>query len=129
MADFCSLCGYSDMDIDKAYNDLIKPTLMEDIKKLKKKKQFISVDLRGICEHCGIHKFGINNRFEVWGGYLGEVHQFGNVNPETLELVIFEDDPKYNDQRKLMEQEMIQMGMDVQLIKEIGMENYLKLIK
>jgi predicted NAD-dependent protein-ADP-ribosyltransferase YbiA (DUF1768 family) len=128
MADFCTLCGYDDIDIDKLYNELIKPTLTEDIKTLPTDDYYISVNVGGICEHCGITNFNINNKYEVWGVYFKEPnHQFGKVNPETSELVIFEDDPKYNKQRDSIKRELTQIKIDLQLITELGFENYKKL--
>lgn len=105
MSDFCSLCGYGDLNITKLYNTKIKPTILEDVKTMSD-SEFIRISVGGVCEHCGIVSFGINNKFEVWGGYYEEPnHKFGYVDKETLELIIIEDDPKYDKQRKHMNEE------------------------
>lgn len=100
MAEFCSLCGYNELDITQLYNTHIRPTILEDVKRMSE-AEFITIGVGGICEHCGIVSFGINNKFEAWGGYHEEPnHNFGYVDKETLDLIILEDDHKYNQQRK-----------------------------
>lgn len=92
MADFCSLCGYKDIDINDLYERHIKSTLLEDIEELDSDGKFISVNVGGICEHCGIVAFGVNNKLEVWGGYYeGNSRQLGYID-ETLNLIISEVD-------------------------------------
>ena len=102
MAEFCSLCGYNELDITQTYNKHLKPIILENFKTMSD-DSFLSIGLGGICEHCGIVRFGINKKFEAWGSYYEEPdHKFGYVDKETLELIILEDDPKYNKQRKGM---------------------------
>lgn len=107
MADFCSLCGYGDIDIQDLYNRLIRPTLKDDIKLLTSDQHIIRVNVSGVCEHCGLVSFGINNKYEAIGHYWSnEPHQFGYVDPETFELIIDEDDPMYVDVRLRMKKEI-----------------------
>lgn len=124
MADFCSLCGYSDLNISELYDKNIKATILEDIKCLKD-DELISMSLPGICcEHCGIVSFGINNKLEAWGFYYNEPnHKFGCVNRETAELIIFDDDHKYSEQRKKMREEEIYMKLEFSLIELYKMRN------
>lgn len=102
MADFCSLCGYNDQDIKEIYNEYIKPTIVEDVKTLEDEYS-INVNIGGVCEGCGLIAFGINNKFEAHGTYYGEYekHIFGYIDKETFELIIDDNDPKYEKQRRL----------------------------
>jgi hypothetical protein len=116
MADFCSLCGYTDIDITALYNELLKPTIAEDIVKLDDGR-FLVINL-GVCEHCAIVSFGVNNKYEVWGGYYEkENHQIGNVNKDTLELEIFEDDPWYAEQKEKMKVEEKYFKKDIKIME------------
>ena len=123
MADFCSLCDYGDLNIEKIYNTHIKPDLLVDMKDLKD-DEFITVGVGGICEHCGIGSIGINNKYEAWGGYYGEAdHKFGYVDKETLELHRFEDDPKYKEQRDKMNREYEYMLFEQEAINQYCLVN------
>ena len=116
MADFCSLCGYSDINIEELYDKHIKPSFAEDIKILKD-GEYSSVGV-GVCEHCGMVRFGINNKYEAWAGYYeAEAHNFGVVNKETLELEIFEDDPKYNEQRIIMKYDVVSFELEMKMVE------------
>lgn len=119
MADFCGLCGYSDIDVIDIYNRLIRPDLKKNMKLLISDKHVIGVNVSGVCEHCGLVSFGINNKYEAIGYYWDDdLHVFGHVDPETLELIIDEDDPKYADVRFSMKQELEQMERYFEIYEE-----------
>lgn len=100
MADFCSLCGYSDQNIKEIYDEHIRPTIVEDIETLEDGYS-ITVNIGGVCEGCGLIAFGVNNKFEAHGTYYGEgeKHIFGYVDRNSFELIIDDNDPKYEKQR------------------------------
>lgn len=116
MSDFCSLCGYGDINIIEIYDKYIRPNILVDIAQMSD-DEFSTVGVGGICEHCGIISIGINNKYEAHG-YYGEklTHNFGHLNKETMELIILQDDPKYNEQRKKMEDEFIFLKLEMALI-------------
>jgi hypothetical protein len=120
MADFCSLCGYADIDIVDIYNRIIRPDLKEKMKELVTDDLLIGVNVSGVCEHCGIVSFGINNKYDVLGYYFGEtgLHKFGHVDEETLDLIIDKDDPKYNDIREQAEYEYECILRDIKILEE-----------
>ena len=98
MADFCSLCGYDDINITDLYNSIIKPDVEKEISEMSE-GEFISVSVGGVCEHCGIVAFGVNNKLEVWSRLYGEdeLHHFANINPNSFDIEIIDDSPKYRD--------------------------------
>lgn len=110
MADFCTLCGYADLDLKFLYDEFIKPSVggCPDLQD----KHFLYVNVGGICEHCGLVGFGVNNKFEVFGAYAalneGEEreHKIGWIDKETFEFIIDENDPKYLEQRAAMKFEV-----------------------
>jgi|10_taG_2_1085330.scaffolds.fasta_scaffold229006_2 hypothetical protein len=66
MADFCSLCGYGDMDIDA----VLKELYVDRKEIVKMDNGSIYQKGLGICEHCGIVSIGIDRHFNVRGYYF-----------------------------------------------------------
>lgn len=121
MADFCSLCGYNDQNIKEIYDEYIKPIINEDIETLEDDYS-INVNIGGVCEGCGLIALGINNKYEAHGTYYGEYekHILGYVDKETFELIIDENNPKYEKQRMLnkLEEENFRKQMNEIEIKK-----------
>jgi len=108
MANFCTLCGYNDINIKQVYDTYFKPIpqLKETIKTLG--ANYYSSNLGGTCEHCGISSIGINSKFEVFAGFNNVKPQLkiGEINEETLEITIFDNLPEYKEQREFKEKRM-----------------------
>ena len=108
MADFCSLCGYGDIDIEQLYEDHIRHTTTPETIESMEDGWFVSVNVGGVCESCGLVSIGVNNTFTVWGGYYGsDARIIGHINKETMELVIdVSEDPFYIEQQRWMDEDM-----------------------
>lgn len=112
MAEFCSLCGYGDINIEELYDKHIRSRLLRGINMLDK-DHFVSVGV-GVCERCGLVSFGVDNQYDVYGVYCGKGDQgerdkIGKVDKETLELEIFEDNPRY------VQMKLEQYGVELEL--------------
>ena len=92
MADFCTLCGRRDIDVNQIYDEQVKPTIIkEDIEKMDDESFYGC--MVGICEHCGLVRIGVNNRFELLGGFYGDgstwvIKKIGYINEDNFELTI-----------------------------------------
>jgi len=114
MADFCSLCGYSDIDIESLYEKWFKKDT-SCFKEILKQEDGTPLILNGIgvCEHCGLVSFGVNNKLEVIANYYkDDVLKIGHVNPETFELTLYEDLERYAEQRNRMKKELELMNKE-----------------
>lgn len=90
MADFCTLCGYGDINLFKLYNDKMKRELVKEMPTLKD-GSFLYASVDAICcETCGLVGIGIDNKYQVTGNFdeTETNHIIGHVDPETLELVL-----------------------------------------
>ena len=101
MAKFCTLCGYDDIDLKNVYN-----TYFKSVEKLKETIEalgtnYYSSSVGGTCDHCGLSSLAINNKFEVFGGFVNNkpALKIGEINKETLEITIFDNLPEYEEQR------------------------------
>ena len=107
MADFCSLCGYDDINIEEIYNKYFKPTVTREQIESLEDDHYIQGSVGGICESCGISGFGSDKNFDVWGFYWSEKEPskriIGHINKETMDLTIdVSEDPFYIKQEKWM---------------------------
>ena len=110
MSDFCNLCGYDDINIEKFYNEFFKPTVTREQIESLDDDRCIRGDI-GICESCGLVAFGSDKNFDVWGFYVGKSQKIiGHINKETMELIIdVSEDPFYIKKHEAMDLEITLM--------------------
>lgn len=91
MADFCSLCGYIDIDIIEIYETRIRPKIQEHL------KNGTGWEVSGICESCGIimvFPYEIDGKLflcgEFWRGSKGnEFKKIGTICNKFYGLTLY----------------------------------------
>jgi len=111
MADFCSLCGYSDINIEKLFSDIMKPAINEGQLKGLVDDKTLSLGF-WVCEGCGIHGIQVNKQGEVFGNYCKGTELIGHLN-EDNDLLIDDNTKIYKEvyvgKKKLVELEIAAM--------------------
>lgn len=120
MADFCSLCGYLDIDYDK----LIRNNL-ELIHGLIREQSFCAIN-GGICESCCSTGIVVNKDYtvEVDGNYY-----IGKINKDTFKFEIDENSEQYRrvykEKRERLQSELKTMKREIEAIKHIAYALYM----
>ncbi len=98
MADFCSLCGYGDLDIDKSYNKLVKPMIESGHLEKMTGEENLQLNFAGVCEHCGIMSLQIHKNRQVFVVLCNSpnvgIEYIGIIN-QNLDLIIDKDSDVY----------------------------------
>lgn len=91
MADFCSLCGYGDINIDEIYEEYIRPALTEE--NIAKLTDGVGMNMGiGICESCGLMAIGVIKDLIVMGHYYNEKSKvIGWIDKDTHEFHVSEE--------------------------------------
>ena len=89
MADFCTLCGYADINVEKIYEQHIRPVFSLEMAESLSDSEMFSCGVGGVCEHCGLLHVGVDNNFNLRGIFFDKPSQIiGRIDRETFNLTM-----------------------------------------
>jgi hypothetical protein len=120
MADFCSLCGYGDIDYDR-----IIIANIDKINEFIRKDGFCKV-IGGVCEGCCCTSIVINKDYTV---EVDGLYYIGKINKDTFKFEIDENSEQYKKvykrKKEMMEAELKTLKREMIAVKHIAYGLYM----